>query len=140
MKSFLNKLASSLRRFMYGRYGLDQLGYAILISYSIILIITSFVRQETRYIDYFLVILLVIFYYRIFSKKIVRRAKENAIFMRFYNPIRSLFRKKATRIKKMKEYRYFRCPQCKNELKVPKGKGKIEITCPSCHHHFDRKS
>ena len=140
MKNFLNKLVNSLRKFMYGRYGIDQLGFAILIFYSLLLIVLNSFPNRTVFFDYFLMILLVVFYYRIFSKNIYKRSKENTAFMRYYGPLRSFVRKKITKLKKMKDYRYFRCPNCKKELRVPKGKGKIEIICPSCQHKFERKS
>ncbi|MDD3924193.1 MAG: hypothetical protein PHP11_03730 [Erysipelotrichaceae bacterium] len=140
MKNFFNKIAFAFQRFMYGRYGLDQLGYALLIFYSLVLIMANLFLKRPIWLDYLLMIVLILFYFRIFSKNVYRRSKENAYFMRFYNPLKNFIRKKRTRIKKMKDYRYFRCPKCKSELRVPKGRGKIEITCPSCHHRFERKS
>lgn len=140
MKNFLNKLTYAIRRFMYGRYGMDQLGYLILVTYMVLLVIFSFWRSLANVSSYILIVILLIFYFRIMSKNIYRRSKENAAFLRIYNPLKKFVRKKRMRVQKLKEYSYFRCPQCKNELRVPRGKGKIEVTCPKCRHRFDRKS
>lgn len=140
MKNFFNNMMNALRRFMNGRYGLDQLGIAILFLYVLLVMALSSLSNNLPIVRYVLLLLLVIFYFRAFSKNIYRRSQENAVFMRLYNPIRKFFRKRFTRIKKMREYKYFRCPNCHSELRVPRKKGKIEVTCPNCHHTFERKS
>ena len=140
MKNFFNRIINAMQRFMYGRRGIDELAVAILLLYVLLTMLTSFITANTTIIRYVLLLLLVILYFRIFSKNVYRRSQENAAFLRFYNPIKKFFRKLFNRIKKAKDYKYFRCPNCHTELRVPRKKGKIIITCPSCHHTFERKS
>ena len=75
-------------------------------------------------------------YFRIFSKNIARRQAENAKFLELTAPIRGFFGKKSGD----KTHRIFQCPQCGQKVRVPKGKGKIEITCPNCRNHFIKRS
>ena len=140
MKNFFNRIMMAMQRFMNGRYGIDQLAVAILLLYVLLTTIASFINANATIIHYVLLLLLVILYFRIFSKNIYRRSQENAAFLRYYNPIQKIFRKSFSRIKKSKDYKYFKCPNCHMELRVPRKKGKIIITCPSCHHTFERKS
>lgn len=72
----------------------------------------------------------------IFSKNIARRQAENAKFLELTAPIRGFFGKKSSD----KTHRIFQCPQCGQKVRVPKGKGKIEITCPNCRNHFIKRS
>ncbi|HAB60780.1 MAG TPA: hypothetical protein DCE48_08770, partial [Lachnospiraceae bacterium] len=68
-----------------------------------------------------------------------KRYEENQKFLSFWNPIRNTFTKKVERSKD-KTHRFFKCPKCSKTVRVPKGKGKICITCPICKEEFIRKS
>lgn len=139
--NFLRNLAYKLQAFMYGRNGVDQLNYFIVIVYIIVGLLQSLFKQQgNHYIDGAQFLLLVIYLYRSFSKNLSRRRNENQKFCAFYRPIFAWIKKKYNRLKKMKEYKYFKCPNCKTELRVPRGKGNITVTCPKCRKSFDRKS
>jgi hypothetical protein len=85
-------------------------------------------------------ILLVWCYYRVFSRQVNKRYQENSRFLRFFAPVTKFYRRLYQRLACVKTHRYFKCPQCKQELRVPKGKGEIEITCPKCHTKFRKRT
>ena len=127
-----------LRRFMMGRYGGDQLSKALLIC-SILLTLTAEITSLPllTYIGY---VLLGICIFRIFSRNISKRSMENYKFAILISPVYSWFKKTQNRFKAAKTHRYFVCPNCKQSLRVPKGKGKIIITCPKCKTEFEKKT
>lgn len=79
-------------------------------------------------------------YFRIFSKNIYKRAAENQAFMKKTAGIRSWFYKQKGMMAQRKTHRIFKCPTCKQKIRVPKGKGRIEIRCPKCNTKFIKKS
>ena len=123
-----------LRKFMYGRYGSDPLNMALLILALVLNFIPYFFARIIS------IALLVFIFYRMFSKNIYKRQQENAAFMRVFWPIwskiRGFFVRMKTRWRARKYYKYYHCPKCRQELRVPKGKGKLAITCPKCHEKF----
>ena len=127
-----------LKKFMMGRYGVDQLSMALLVVSIFISILSSFVRVWV--IEILNIVVLVIIFYRMFSKNIAKRYQENNKFLSIWNPIKNGVHNKIERIKGLKNYRYFKCSNCKQTLRVPKGKGKISITCPKCKTVMVKKS
>ena len=122
-----------IREFFMNRYGMDSLNRALMVLYVIFLIISLITRQ-----DIFIYISLGIAVYQVYralSRNFTARAKENQVFIKFWNPIKRKYysiKKKITD----KTHRYFKCPKCKTENRVPKNKGKIRITCPKCSEQF----
>lgn len=127
-----------LRKFMIGRYGPDQFGMAILILSLILSLITSFTGWAAVSVASYVLLLLAFF--RMLSRNMPRRRAENDRFLRFWWPVRTWFRKGIDRFKARKQYKFFKCPACGNNLRVPKGKGKIRITCPKCGERFEKKT
>ena len=124
--------------FMLGRYGPDQLYFALFVIAILLGLLSSITRF---YILSLLSYLILIFArYRFFSRNIVKRRAENDVFLRYWGPVRYRFRRFKERLKSRKTHKFFKCPNCKNVLRVPKGKGKIQITCPRCGERFERKS
>ena len=79
-------------------------------------------------------------FFRMFSRNIQARYAENEKFMRWWRPVSNRIRGAQGRFADRKTHCYFKCPECGQRLRVPKGKGKIMITCPHCHIKFDRKT
>lgn len=79
-------------------------------------------------------------YYRILSKDYRKREQENYWYLNKTKTIRTLFQKKINRLKMRKEYHLYTCSHCKQVIRIPKGKGKIEVTCPKCGNRFVKKS
>lgn len=126
------------KKFMIGRYGPDQLSIALIfLSLLLSIVLFFFPSAVLSYIIYLPFILFVI---RALSKNIVRRREENNKFLKLWNPVVSWFNKKQYRLKDSKTHRYYRCPSCKQSVRVPKGKGKILITCPKCKLEFIKKT
>lgn len=127
-----------LRRLMYGRYGSDYLNNAILALCVALMLVQWLVHW--RILGYILLALLLLCYFRMFSRNISARYAENQKFLSVWNPIASKLKTKQAQFKDRKIHRYFKCPDCKTALRVPRGRGKIEVTCPKCKHKFIRKT
>lgn len=127
-----------LRNFMIGRYGVDKLNTVLLVL-SIVLTFISSITNITilLYLSYIPLILCI---YRIFSRNTNARIQENYKFLKFYNPIESFVKKKLNILKGSKTHKYFECPNCKQTVRVPKGKGKVTITCPKCNTKFTKNT
>ena len=126
------------KRFMVGRYGTDQLSMALMVIWIFISILSRFTGN--RIINIFYIIMPIIIFYRIFSKNIAKRYQENMKFLRVWNPIKNKVKTKIQRVKDLKYYRYYKCSNCRQTLRVPRGKGKISITCPKCKTVMIKKS
>lgn len=127
-----------LKKKMVGRYGIDQLSMALLSLGLILMIVT--LPFKWLLIRLLSILPIILCYYRIFSKKIYKRQQENFRFIRFYTPIVKKLNLIKKRFKERKTHCYFKCPTCKQMLRVPKGKGNISITCAKCKNVFHRHS
>ena len=123
---------------MLKRYGVDMLSRFL----AILALIVSVVNIFTKYtaLSVISVVLLLIVTFRTFSKKIYKRAGENQKYISLTQPIRSWVNKVKSRFKNRKEYKYFKCSECKQDLRVPRNKGKIKVTCPECGYKMETKS
>lgn len=126
------------RKLMAGRYGVDNFSN-FLITLSLILFISNiFIKVQILYTIG--TVILVYSYFRILSKNIHKRYQENMQFLNASKPAREKLNKFKRRVKSLKTHKYYKCPECNRELRVPKGKGKINIKCPSCKHEFTRRT
>ncbi len=119
----MNKIKYALYRFMYGRNGYDDLSRAIL-SWSLVLCFISLFFRNQIFI-FLISILLIYNMYRVFSKNIAARRRENEKFIYLIKPYALQWQSRKTHV-------IFRCKNCGQIIRVPKGKGKIDITCPKC--------
>ncbi len=142
--SFFQKLGNAFSRFMYGRNGSDQLGWASIVLLLVLNTVNLFMRRGSETVHTILstasLLLMVWILFRMFSRNLPKRRKENAWFLtKLYNPLRSGSRNR--RMRSMdKEHKYFTCPNCRTVCRVPRGKGKIIITCPKCGGSIHGKS
>lgn len=127
-----------LRKIMIGRYGVDQLSMALMGASILFSILSIFIKSPIITILY--MITLILAFYRVFSKNISKRYQENNKFLRIWNTIKNKINYVPQRIKSLKDYRYFKCSNCKQTLRVPRGKGKLSITCPKCKNVMIKKS
>jgi hypothetical protein len=127
-----------LRRFMIGRYGGDHLGVALLICSAIVTFVANSTRLSWLTLIGYLPLGVAVF--RMFSKNITKRSMENYKFSILISPVYSWVRKTRERLRDVKTHRYYTCPNCKQSLRVPKGKGRIVIICPKCKTEFKRKT
>ena len=125
-------------RFMQGRNGVDQLGKTLNTVTLVLLIISMFTRWTILYV--IALVLMVYTYFRIFSKNIPKRYAENQKFCNWRYDMAIKKNKRKQEWEQRKIYRFFRCPMCKQKVRVPKGRGKICITCPKCRQEFVKRS
>lgn len=127
-----------LRNFMYGRYGFDQLSLALLISSIAISLVGSILGWSIlRLLSWAPMIWA---WFRILSRNIYARGGENQKFMGVWYKISGWFHGQKTQLTSMKTHKFFSCPNCKQTLRVPKGKGKVNIRCPKCGTEFIKKT
>lgn len=129
------KLVDKTRRFFYGRNGFDDLAKLTLVLSLIVFVIYGFWPRGIVKIILSLVTwsLLGYSYFRILSKKVYKRVQENRKYLGAINMTK-------TRWKQRKTHKFYRCPKCKTWLRVPKGRGKITVTCVKCSTKFDKKT
>ena len=107
----------------------------------VLLIVNLFVRGVVGQILYFLVLAVLVYnIFRMFSKNTAARYKENVAYLKVKNRVVGRYANLRRRIRESKTHRFYKCPTCKTTVRVPKGKGKIRITCPKCGASFVRKS
>lgn len=131
-------MRTRLQHFMYGRYGQDDLNRALLV-FAIILYAVSIFTRLTILTSLGLV-LLVLCIFRMFSRNARERAQENFAFLGMKGKIVQKLRLIKTWFRQRKTHRFYKCPSCKQTLRVPKGKGRIIIRCPKCQMSFEKKS
>lgn len=127
-----------LKKFMAGRNGADQLSLALLVLSVLLTVISQLVRLPLlAFVGYIPTVLCM---FRMFSKNIDKRRLENYKFSMLISPVYSWFKRIQRRVGESKTHKYFKCPGCKAELRLPKGKGKIIVICPKCKVEFTAKT
>lgn len=127
-----------LRRVMAGRYGTDQLSIALLVFYAVLYLLAQILRLPVLAI--IAIVPFVLCFYRMFSRNVSRRYRENTLFLKYWGPVGSWFHRVISMLKDRRTHRYYKCPKCSSTLRVPRGKGKISITCPVCKSEFIKKT
>ena len=129
-RGFLSKLAMYLRRFMEGRYGNDKLNMAILLTGVVMSILSSILggfllKLILWALSYGMMIWAI---FRCLSRNTYKRYQENRKYLQLLDRIKD------------RQHRYYNCPRCRQVVRVPRGKGKIAITCPKCKERFVKKT
>ncbi len=130
MRGFFQRLGDGLRRFMMGRYGPDKLTTTCLWAAVILMLVGMFIPNSTVKL-----VLMAVYYalwgwsiFRMLSRNTYKRYQENRRYLRLLDRIKD------------RQHRYFDCPKCRQSVRVPRGKGKIAITCPKCGEKFIKKT
>lgn len=124
-----NELRRRFTQFMRGRYGDDELNQFLLIPFiTSILLYYLFDHPLVTVLPFFFMGLI---FFRKFSRNYHARAKENISYLELKNKIIN---------KTQSNHKIYKCPNCQQKVRVPKGRGKIEITCPKCSHKFTKRS
>ncbi len=124
-------------RLMAGRYGGDQLNNFLCVIYLVLYLVSLFVRWSVLY--WIALVLMFVTLFRAFSRKIDHRRAENAKFLQLVRPMNRKLRNLKVRLKD-RDHRYFKCPNCKQQMRVPRGKGRITVHCRACGATFEEKS
>ncbi len=130
MRKLLSVLQARLRHFMLGRYGTDKLNMAILTAGVALSVLVIFIKLPILdgLLTLLAYVLMGIAIFRMLSRNTYKRYQENRKYLRFTERLKD------------REHRYFDCPRCQQPVRVPKGKGKIAITCPKCKEKFIKKT
>ena len=131
---FTDRIRQSLSRALYGRYGSDQLSRVILYV-SIGLLFLAYATGIGLFMTFsFAGYIWAIF--RIFSKNKEARARENMLYLQKTEKLRTEIRQARVRFRNRKQYKYFKCPQCRARLRLTRGCGEKTVTCQCCGHKF----
>ena len=131
-------MRQKIMNFMRGRYGIDQFSNFLMGFGCALVFLTIFINNSLIYI--LGMASFVYAYVRIFSRNYHKRYAQNQKFLQKTAGIRAFFRKEKSKMNMRKTHRIFRCPECGQNVKVPKGKGKIAVTCPKCRCEFVKRS
>lgn len=138
MKNWFQSLGYKMQAWMYGRHGYDELSRDMSIAAIVCVILGLF--PDLQFLSFVALILWVWALFRCYSKNLSKRQMECEAYLRFTGKIKGWFNLKKRAWAERKTHCYFKCEQCKKTLRVPKGKGKIKITCPQCHREIIKKT
>lgn len=125
-------------RFMYGRYGMDSLGKFTIAAGVAAIVLSTFARW--RILPLVSWVCIIAAYYRMFSKNVRKRSAENQWYLNKTYKLRTFFYKQKNLLAQRKTHHIYRCPSCRQKIRVPRNKGKIEIRCPKCGATFIKRS
>ena len=131
-------MKEKFNRFMAGRYGADELSRVMMFAAVAVMLINLFVRLEI--LNIVVVALIVIIYLRMFSKNIQKRYEENCKYYALKQKVLAFFGKQKNMAQDLKANHIWKCPECGQKIRIPRGRGKIIVTCPKCRHEFEKKS
>ena len=129
-RNFTAKLAAGVRRFMEGRYGNDRLNMYILGTGLVLVLVYAFIPNRMVQLVLWALSYVLMFWaiFRMLSRNVYKRYQENRKFLQIFDRIKD------------RQHRYYDCPKCRQTVRVPRGKGKIAITCPKCKEKFIRNT
>ena len=137
-------MRDKFNKFMQGRYGVDELSRFTMGVALAVFIVTMFVNIVNRSVgsvlDFLGIAAIVYAYFRIFSRNIQQRYAENQKYLQMTSKLRLRFNKEKNLMKQRKTHHIYACPGCGQKIRIPRGKGKIEIECPKCHTKFVKRS
>lgn len=128
-------MKEKLIKFMTGRYGADALSKFMVFTALGCMVLSLIIRHGllSSTLNSAALVILIISYFRMFSKNIKKRYDENIRYWNLRNKVVGFFKTRKT-------HHIYKCPECKQKIRIPRGKGKIEITCPKCQSRFVKRS
>lgn len=130
-------MRARMQQFFAGRNGNDDLNRFLNIVTLIFLLLGMFLLPALASMG---IALYIFCLYRMMSRNLYRRSQENTAYLELRGRVRGWFSLKRQRFAQRKTHRFYKCPSCRQKVRVPRGRGKISITCPSCRQQFIRKS
>ena len=135
-------------KFMYGRYGADELsrllnGLALALLFISLLLNFGSSNALVTLRSFILVVVLALLIsqiFRTFSKNISARRKENAAYLRQRVKVTNFWQLRKDMWRQRKDYKFFKCPSCRAVMRVPKGKGRVRVICKKCGTAFEKKT
>jgi len=132
-------MKEKMYRFMQGRYGSDHLNRFLLIVVLICFVLSLF-NGRMGIFQVLGIVCLIYAYFRMFSRNIYKRRAENTVYMKYEYKVKQFWETQKRDLRQRKTHHIYRCPSCKQKIRIPRGKGKIEIRCPKCSATFIKKS
>lgn len=132
-------MREKLIRFMQGRYGVDSFS-KLLTGVGLAVVLLSMVFRGSNLLYLLGWVVIIYAYFRMFSKNISKRAAENQAYLNRTYKLRCKFAGLKNRFTQDKQYHIYKCPSCKQKIRIPRGKGKIEVRCPKCGTTFVKRS
>ena len=136
--SIFEKIRAGLQKFMIGRHGADEFSLALLIGGLIVSVVGSLFGLPA--LSLLSTAAYVYSLFRMFSRNVEKRYQENAKFVAFWKKTTSECSQFFTRLKNIRKYKYFRCPECKARIRLPRKVGEVTVTCGKCKHQFKQKA
>lgn len=133
-----NNIRYKLAKYMEGRYGVDSLSRFLSWLLLIIVIVSIFLPNPVA--TPLSLVLLIVIYFRIFSRNIQKRYRENEWFLNLKSRIASFFRRDSASRAQAREFHIYKCPRCGQKIRIPRGKGRIIVRCPRCGNEFKKRS
>ena len=128
-------------QWMIGRNGPDHFSRFLTYAALVLVVLRLFLRGTAGTIAWVLALAALIYaYFRMFSRNVAKRREENAKYFAYRTRVVNAFRDARERWRQRKDYCFFRCPSCRAMLRVPKGKGRVRVTCRKCGNAFERKT
>lgn len=130
IRQLFGRLGAAFRHFMQGRYGTDRLNMAILCVGLAASLLSAFIQVPSVCLFFWALSYGLMFWaiFRCLSRNTYKRYQENRKFLQIFDRLKD------------RQHRYFSCPKCRQTVRVPRGKGKISISCPRCKEKFVRKT
>lgn len=123
---------------MYGRYGMDSFGKFTIIAGLVTMILAGW--NDSMLLSLVSWTCIVYSYFRMFSKNIYKRSSENQWYLNKTYKLRQAFYKQKNLMLQRKTHHIYKCPTCRQKIRIPRGKGRIEIRCPKCSSTFIKNS
>lgn len=130
-------MREKMMRFMQGRYGNDKLGQAMLVLALICMVLSMF---RIPFVSTVGLVVLILVYYRMFSRQISKRAAENQKYLALAWKVRARLQKRKQTVAQSRTHRIFKCPNCRQKIRVPRHRGRIAISCRKCGTEFIKKT
>lgn len=131
-------MKEKIQRFMIGRYGFDECSKFLLGVALVLCVLDIFINNIFLH-SWFLLLVLIV-YFRTFSRNHHERYEENQKFLSLKNKFLARWHSEKSLMQQRKTHHIYKCPTCQQKIRVPKGKGRICITCPKCKTEFTKIS
>ena len=131
-------MKEKLIRFMYGRYGIDSLCRFTLIAGLVSMLLAGW--NDSMLLSLLSWACIILTYFRMFSRNIYKRSAENQWYLTKTYKLRSAFYRQKNLLIQRRTHHIYKCPSCRQKIRIPRGKGRIEIRCPKCSATFIKKS
>ena len=135
----MRNLFSRLFQGRYGSYGMDKFT-RFLLTFAVILLIVSLLFTPLSFLYYIAFAIIFYGYFRLFSKNIANRYQENSSYVKMEQRFLGFFKDLKSSALQSKDYHIYKCPSCKQKIRIPRGKGQIIVTCPKCKYEFRKNA